>query len=224
MTIAAKDGFTQMIDDSNAFFTELARNNTKDWFSPRKEHYTANIKKPAELFAEILAEDFSQISAAAHMPKLFHIYRDVRFSKDKTPLKAHLHILWSQSSDAPFAPAFFFGSDPSGISVGTGIMGLQGEALTRFRAFVDNWGDPLDEAIAASNLTPSEWGPPALKKVPKPYDHDHPHAAHLKRKSLIISGPLDPDWRSHKAGLTGAVKDAFRKAQAFRTLLDERLG
>ncbi len=69
MTIAAKDGFTQMIDDSNAFFTELARNNTKDWFSPRKEHYTANIKKPAELFAEILAEDFSQISAAAHMPK-----------------------------------------------------------------------------------------------------------------------------------------------------------
>jgi len=218
------DGFTQMIDDSNAFFTELAANNTKDWFAPRKDHYTANIKKPAALFAEILAEDFSQISAAAHTPKLFRIYRDVRFSKDKTPLNAHLHILWSQNSDAPFAPAFFFGSDPSGITVGTGVMGLQGEALTRYRAFVDNWGDRLDEAIAASGLAPSDWGPPALKKVPKPYDHDHPHAVHLKRKSLIISGPLDPGWRTHKAGLTGAVKDAFRKTQGFRTLLAERLG
>jgi len=60
-TAQMTDGFTQMIDDSNAFFTELAANNTKDWFTPRKDHYTANIKKPADLFAEILAEDFSQI-------------------------------------------------------------------------------------------------------------------------------------------------------------------
>ena len=34
------DGFTQMIDDANAFFVELAQNNTKDWFNPRKEHST----------------------------------------------------------------------------------------------------------------------------------------------------------------------------------------
>lgn len=217
------DGFTQMIDDSNAFFAELARNNTKDWFAPRKDHYTANIKKPAELFSEILAEDFTQISRIGHTPKLFRIYRDVRFSKDKTPLNAHLHILWSQTSDAPFAPAFFFGSDPHGITVGTGVMGLQGEALTRYRAFIDNWGDQLDEAIEASGLAPSNWGPAPLKRVPSPYDKDHPHAEHLKRKSLIVSGLLDAGWRTHKSGLTGAVKDAFRKADGFRNLLAERL-
>ncbi len=217
------DGFTQMIDDSNVFFAELTQNNTKDWFNPRKDHYTANIKKPAELFAQILAEDFTQISGIGHTPKLFRIYRDVRFSKDKTPLNAHLHILWSQNSDAPFAPAFFVGSDPAGITIGTGVMGLQGAALTRYRAFIDNWGDQLDEVVEATGLTPSDWGPAPLKRVPAPYDKDHPHAEHLKRKSLIINGPLDPSWRSHKFGLTGAVKDAFRKAQGFRDLLAERL-
>lgn len=43
----SEDGFTQMIDDSVAFFSELTANNSKDWFNPRKDHYNERIKKPA---------------------------------------------------------------------------------------------------------------------------------------------------------------------------------
>ena len=218
------DGFTQMIDDSNAFFAELARNNTKDWFAPRKDHYTLNIKKPAELFAQILSEDFSRISGTGHTPKLFRIYRDVRFSKDKTPLNAHLHILWSQTRNSPFAPAFFFGSDPSGIQLATGVPAFGGTDLTRYRGFVDAFGDALAQVMADADLTISDWGPDPLKRVPSPYPQDHPHADLLKRKGLVLRVPLDPAWRDRPDGLPGAVTDAFRRAGPFRAVLAEGLG
>ncbi|MGJ8618330.1 MAG: DUF2461 domain-containing protein, partial [Sulfitobacter sp.] len=190
------DGFTQLIDDSNAFFAELRNNNSKDWFNPRKDHYNENIKKPAEFLGEVLAEDFSRISGQTYVSKLFRIYRDVRFSKDKTPLNAHLHMIWKQPGDNPFAPAFFFGSEPGDMTVGFGVMGLKGPTLTRFRAFVDQWGDQLVEAIAQTGMEWSDWGGAPLKRVPKPFDADHPHAEILKKKSIIIHAKMDESWRS----------------------------
>lgn len=216
------DGFTQMIDDSNAFFAELKQNNTKDWFNPRKEQYNNNIKKPAELFAQILGEDFSQISGINHKPKVFRIYRDVRFSKDKTPLNAHLHMMWS-TGDVPFTPVFYFGSEPGSMVVGTGVVGLKGADLAKFRAMIDVDGDALVEAIASAGMETGHWGPPALKRVPAPYDQHHPHAELLRRKGLSIHCDVEDEWRDHKGGLTGAVKDHFRKAQAFRDVLAENL-
>lgn len=137
----------QMIDDSNAFFAELMQNKSKEWFTPRKDHYTANIKKPAEFLADLLADDLSRLTGQPHKPKLFRIYRDVRFSKDKTPLNAHLHMIWTPVTDNPFAPVFFFGSEPGDMTVGFGLRGMKGAALTRFRAFVDHWSDDLTGAL-----------------------------------------------------------------------------
>lgn len=217
------DGFTQMIDDSNAFFAELAQNNSKEWFNPRKDHYNANIKKPAEFFADLLADDFSRIAGMAHKPKLFRIYRDVRFSKDKTPLNAHLHMLWSPVTENPFAPAFFFASSPTELSVAFGVPFLKGDPLTRFRAFVDAWGDQLMEAVEETGMTWSNWGGEPLKRVPKPYAADHPHGEILKKKGLLLGAPLGQDWRAADGGLIKAVRDAFEAAGPVRNLLNEKL-
>lgn len=217
------DGFTQLIDISNAFFAELSNNNSKDWFNPRKDHYNENIKKPAEFLGEVLAEDFSRISGQTYVPKLFRIYRDVRFSKDKTPLNAHLHMIWKQPGDQPFAPAFFFGSEPGDMTVGFGVMGLKGAALTRFRAFVDHWGDQLIDAIGQSGMDWSDWGDAPLKRVPAPYDGDHPHADILKRKSLIISTKMDEAWRVHDGGLVKAIRTQFEKTLPLAKLLGDKL-
>lgn len=217
------DGFAQLIDDANAFFVALAQNNTKDWFNPRKDHYTTNIKKPAEFLGEVLAEDFSRIAETSYQPKLFRIYRDVRFSKDKTPLNAHLHMIWRQSGDAPFAPAFFFGSKPSEMTTGFGIMGLKGPSLARFRAFVDSNGDELEAAIIASGMTWSDWGAPSLKRVPAPYPKDHPQAEILKRKSLILNTRMDESWRSAKGGLVGALRAQFDRTMPLQKLLRAEL-
>ncbi len=217
------DGFTRMIDDSTAFFTELARNNTKEWFSPRKEHYTDNIKKPAEFFADVLAEEFSRITGQAHKPKVFRIYRDVRFSKDKTPLNAHLHIMWSPVTENPFAPVYFFACEPGYLGVGFGIPSLKGEALTRFRAFVDHWGDLLVDAINGSGMAFSQWGAEPLKRVPKPYAQDHPQGDLLRKKGMILAAHLGQDWRTAEGGLVKAVREQFEATAPVRKLLNEKL-
>ncbi|MFC6585074.1 DUF2461 domain-containing protein [Sulfitobacter aestuariivivens] len=196
----AQDGFTQLIDDSNAFFAQLKQNNTKDWFNPRKDHYNANIKKPAEFLADLLAEDFSRIAGTTFQPKLFRIYRDVRFSKDKTPLNAHLHMMWRQPGDNPFAPVFFFGSEPGIMTAGFGIMGLKGETLARFRAFIDRHGSDLEEAVRRTEMDWSDWGPPPLKRVPAPYDTAHPRAELLKKKGMTISTRMEDSWRDENGG------------------------
>jgi len=219
-----QDGFTQLIDDSNAFFAELKPNNTKDWFAPRKEHFTAKIKKPAEFLGEVLAEDFSRMTRQSYQPKLFRIYRDVRFSKDKTPLNAHLHMIWRPPGENPFAPAFFFGSEPGQMTVGFGVMGLKGPSLARFRGFVDHWGDQLVSAIKDSGMEWSDWGAPPLKRVPAPYDKDHRHGDLLRKKSMIVSAEMTQDWRSTEGGLVAAIRGHFERTLPLANLLKEHLG
>lgn len=79
------DGFAEMIAQANGFFTQLRENNTREFFEAHKATYNSEIKKPAELLADLLAEDLARTTGQAHKPKLFRIHRDVRFSKDKTP-------------------------------------------------------------------------------------------------------------------------------------------
>lgn len=213
------DGFTQLIDDAITFFSELQHNNSRDWFNPRKDHYNEKIKKPAEFLATLLADDFSTETGLAHKPKVFRIYRDVRFSKDKSPLNTHLHIFWNPGEQR-FAPAFFFAADPSGVSVGAGIMGLKGDDLNRYRAFVDKWGDHLHEAIEASGMSPSDYGDAPLKRVPSPYPQDHPHAELLKQKKIVLGRPIE-NWRGD--GIYKSVRSAFTDLAPLRSVLAKHL-
>lgn len=201
------DGFETMVDEALTFFTKLEKNNSKEWFEPHKAHYKEAIAGPAVFFADLIAEDLARLTGKAHSPKVFRIYRDVRFSKDKTPLNAHLHLMWSPANQDALAPSWFWGLAPSYFILGMGVMGLKGDALTRYRAFVDKCGDGLQDALddAAQSVGAglSDWGPEPLKKVPKPYDADHPHGALLKRKALAVSAPLGDDWRD--AGVVKAT-------------------
>lgn len=200
------DGFEALVDTSIAFFSELRDNNSKDWFAPRKEAYKRDIQKPAELLGELIAEDLSRLTGHAHKPKLFRIYRDVRFSKDKTPLNAHLHLMWSATQQSDLSPAFFFGLSPDYFLMGGGIMGMKGPALAQFRAHIDAQGDALQNALeraAKLGVSISDWGPEPLKRVPKPFAQDHPHGALLKRKALAVHAPIDQNWR--EVGLVKAI-------------------
>lgn len=191
------DGFAELLDRSNTFFRALARNNTRDWFEPRRAEYTNEIKKPAELLGDIMAEELARLTGARFKPKLFRIHRDVRFSKDKTPYNAHLHLMWS--GDDPAAPSWFFGSSPDYCTLFTGLPGLSGAALTRFRAMIDRGGDALKVAMAKAETDVgaclSDFGAAPLKRVPRPFDADHPHGDLLRRKSLILGAPPAGDWR-----------------------------
>jgi uncharacterized protein (TIGR02453 family) len=218
------DGFRDLIDRSNVFFAQLAANNTKEWFEPHKETYTTQIKKPAAFLGELLAEDLSRATGVSHKAKLFRIHRDVRFSKDKTPFNTHLHLSWSQPREGK--PAWFFGSSTTYLIFGMGITGFDSAALTRYRAFVDSHGDDLSDAIETAQASVgaeiSDWGPAPLKRVPKPYDSDHPHAELLKRKSLTVTAPFPTQWRD--TGLLPNVAALCSALMPIWSLLNEDLG
>ena len=155
-----------MVEAGQAFFADLARNNRKGWFEPRKDHHRDAIRKPGEFFAELVAEDLSRLTGRPHTGKVFRIHRDVRFSKDKSPYKPYQHTLWSQADADPLAPAWFFGLEPDRLYAGMGVLGMQGETLKRYRAFVDSWGGLLEDALSgADGWALSDFGD-MLKRVP----------------------------------------------------------
>lgn len=195
------DGFTEMVRQAVGFFERLRENNTRDFFEAHKAFYTAEIRKPAELMADLFAEDLARATGKPHGPKIFRIHRDLRFSKDKTPYNAHLHVLWSRPGDAA-TPAWFFGASPDYLTLGMGIMGLEKETLARYRRMIDEDGGALAAAMAEAGrggVTLSDWGPEPLKRVPRPHDAEHPHAEWLKRKAFVVHAPLPGDWEG--AGL-----------------------
>ena len=211
------DGFEAMVDEALAFFRLLARNNSKEWFDPRKAHYKDAIAGPAAFFADLMAEDLARLTGVAHSPKVYRIYRDVRFSKDKTPLNTHLHLMWTPAEQGPLTPSWFWGLSPDYFVLGLGVMGLQGEALNRYRAFVDRHGDAVQSALGHAEQHAgaeiSGWGPEPLKRVPKPYDPAHPHSDLLKRKALAVTAPMGESWRE-----TGVLKTTLARADAFLPL------
>jgi uncharacterized protein (DUF2461 family) len=99
--------------------------------------YRDEIKKPAELDGRPFRRRPRPATGKPHVPKVFRIHRDVRFSKDKTPYNTHLHLLWSRRRGGE-RPAWFFGASPDYLTFGMGVMGLEKDTLTRFRQMIDD--------------------------------------------------------------------------------------
>ncbi len=173
----------------------------KAFFEPQKEFYNNEIKRPAEEFGDDIARSLGQLTGRDHKSKLFRIYRDVRISKDKTPYNTHLHLLWSATDTG--APSWFFGAAPDYIVLGMGVMGMDGAALDAYRAFIDREGAELQSEMETAGAQISDWGPAPLKRVPKPYEQDHPQADMLRRKALAVTCDLKPDWR--ETGIVAAI-------------------
>lgn len=216
------DGFADLITQANAFFTQLRADNTREFYEAHKATYNSEIRKPAELLADLFAEDLARATGKPHKPKLFRIHRDVRFSKDKTPYNTHLHLLWSRPGDAP-TPAFFFGASPDYTVLGMGAIHLEGDSLSAYRSMVDRRGDILTDAMAhaeaATGARLSDWGPPPLKRVPKPFDADHPQGDLLRQKSFALSADLPSGWQ--EVGLLKTLNRMLPALLPTWRLLDE---
>ena len=192
----ASDPFHALVADARAFLSDLAQNNTRDWFAAHKHDYDGRLKTPATLLMEQVAAKMARDGGPALRPKLFRPHRDVRFSRDKTPYHTHLHMLWSAGKPGPNQPGFFFGVSPEYVTLGGGLMGFDKPALDAWRKSVDG---PDGETLAAMIATLGQRGysprEPELKRVPAPYPADHPHAELLRRKSLTVWREIpENDW------------------------------
>ncbi len=190
----AKPYFTKALFD---FLKDLAANNNRDWFQANKERYEESLKQPALRF---VADFGPQVRAVSpHIvcdPRptggaLFRIYRDVRFSKDKSPYKTHcaLQFRHEAGKDA-HAPGLYLHLEPGNCGAAAGLWRPPTEQLRLIREAVAGnhakWRKINDAPALAGMRRFSE----SLQRVPAGYPKDHPAAEELKWKDWGLWVPL----------------------------------
>jgi uncharacterized protein (TIGR02453 family) len=176
-----------LINDAQAFYPQLAKNNTRDWWADHRRTYDDRLEPGALALLDDLVAPLYALAGAPIKPKLFRPHRDVRFSKDKTPYNTHLHMMWQVQSSAPQNPIFFFGIGTDYISAGAGLMGFEKPMLTNWRDMFDLDTDRMLGIFAGLEDAGFSFREPALKRVPPPYEKDHPVATFLRMKGIVAS-------------------------------------
>jgi uncharacterized protein (TIGR02453 family) len=168
--------FTGFPNEAVEFLAKLEANNNREWFKANKKVYDEAVHEPMELLLVALDERYGSGNS-----KVFRIYRDVRFSKDKTPYKTF--------QAAHFA-AGYLSLSPEGLYMGTGAYMMDGPMLNRYRAAVADDGTGAAFVKLAAALRKKgyviEGHGDALKTVPRGYDKDHRRAELLKEKSVLV--------------------------------------
>ncbi|MFT5133608.1 MAG: hypothetical protein ACI9SC_002081 [Gammaproteobacteria bacterium] len=176
------------------FFRALAKNNNRDWFNEHKAEYKAVIVEPLCTFITAIAPRLNTISKhfnADPRPNggsMFRIYRDIRFSKDKTPYKLHAACQFRHlvGKDA-HAPGFYVNISPDEVIFGGGIWMPPNPVLNKIRdTIVENPNEW--QRIKTNKAIQQKCGGirgDGLVRPPKGFDVNHPHLEDLKRKSFF---------------------------------------
>ncbi|CUH67643.1 hypothetical protein TG4357_03123 [Thalassovita gelatinovora] len=185
--------FATLVSDARAFLGELKANNSRDWFTAHKDRYDRDLKAPSLALLDVVAADLQRQTGKPVETKLFRPQRDIRFSKDKTPYKTHLHMMWTVG-DGLGKTAFFFGIEPDRTLLGGGAMGFDKDRLAAFRKRAEGpKGADLMRLMTEMQAHGIRFSDPELKRVPQPYPADHPRGDLLRRKSFTFWKALSDD-------------------------------
>lgn len=168
-----------------SFFTDLQQNNNRDWFMEHKPTFKA-LEAQVKAFGEQLKDQLNQHDHIDRF-KLFRIYRDVRFSKDKTPYKTHFGLTWHRTKPL-YRGGYYLHLSPKNNFLACGFWDPNPADLKRIRQEIDMDGEEY-LSILNNKTFKSVWGElqgEAVKIAPKGYAKDHPHIDLLRFKQHIF--------------------------------------
>lgn len=207
-----------MLQKSSAdFLRRLDKNNNKAWFDEHRREYEA-AKSDFEQFIESVLRGAEalvpELAGRKAKDAIFRIYKDVRFSKDKTPYKNNMGAGFGKYEKKKMnAAGYYIHFQPGANFVGGGIWMPDGPALKAIRQEIDyNWAEfqkiigkasfkkmfgDLDESMK-------------LKTLPKGYDADNPAIEYLKLKSFTVGRQLE-DKDLHEKNAVKLVLDSIKE-------------
>jgi len=181
------------------FFRALARHNNRDWFQPRKAIFEEQVKRPMRGLVEALnggMKSFAPEYATDPDKAIYRIYRDTRFSKDKSPYKDHIAASFSRGGGCPQkAGGYYLHVSHKEVAVGGGVYMPEPEVLLAIREHIARNHLKLRKILAAPALRRSlgELHGEQLARVPKGFPAEHPAADLLRFKSFILYVNLAPE-------------------------------
>jgi uncharacterized protein (TIGR02453 family) len=217
------NAFSGFEPDAVQFLADLATNNNRDWFQPRKGEYERLLKRPLEQLCDALAERFAARgiplrSDPARSP--MRIYRDIRFSTDKSPYKTNIAASFPWGTGEERGPGGYFHFQPGEMYVGGGMWHPESSRLASWRAAVLNETDRVRGALNDPGFV-SEFGTvdgQRLKRVPPGFPTDHPEAELLKLKDITFGRELT-QAEALSPDLPDVLCSAFAAAMPVMTLL-----
>lgn len=214
-----------------AFLDELEANNNRDWFGENKGRYEAQVLDPALRFIQAMQNPLHRI--APHFlaqptrigGSLMRVYRDTRFSRNKSPYKTNIgiHFRHEQARDV-HAPGYYVHIDPGQVFLGVGMWRPDSEPLRRIRERIAARPADWTRAVSAKSFCRHfVLGGESLSRPPRGFDRDHELIDDIKRKSFIAIENLDLDECLGK-GFQRKVETTFAAAEPFMRFLCKAVG
>ena len=210
--------------ESFAFLADLEANNDKSWFDANRARYEAYWKEAALDFIAGVSPDLAGLDPPLLAePKLNRslrrINRDVRFSKDKSPYNARLHMIFWTGGHPNRSPGLHVVLTPGGVGYGAGQFGLEPQALKALRERIAGAdGDGLIAGLEAAEKVRCEIGEPDLARLPKGFEAEGRRAELLRYKAIVARTYDHSDPSSSVIG-AGAKDWLLGKAEALMPLL-----
>ncbi|MCB1760865.1 MAG: DUF2461 domain-containing protein [Gammaproteobacteria bacterium] len=218
--------FSGFPESTIRFLKTLKSNNEREWFNAHKADYEALVREPALAFIEAMADPLRKQSPHFHAlakkvgGSLMRVYRDTRFSNDKTPYKSNIGIQFRHELGKDVhAPGFYLHIEPGSCFIGAGIWHPEGKVLSRIRDFMlDNpaaWKRALAHRPFKANFVLEG---DSLKRPPRGYPREHELMLDLMRKDFIACRPF-AEREINDQGFVRLVADAFRQTDPFMRYL-----
>ncbi|KIQ18823.1 hypothetical protein RT99_17555 [Flavobacterium sp. MEB061] len=185
--------------ESLQFLDDLKKNNNRDWFQDQKKRYEIFKKDYHQLVSDFL-DVMKPLDPSLELLEVknctFRINRDIRFSKDKSPYKAHLGVWMSSGAKGANRSGYYVHIEKGASFIAGGFYSPESEDLKKVRKEIAFFHDDLEAILADKNFK-KEFGSldisenNSLKSMPRGYEKDHPAIEFLKLKSFTATQKYD---------------------------------
>jgi len=208
------------------FLRSLQRNNNREWFQEHKGIYEEYVHTPMTNLITSLADDFKDFAPemlAAPKVSAYRIYRDTRFSKDKSPYKTHVAAIFPRSGLGKHEGAsLYLHISPSEVFIGGGLYLPETENLNGVRQAIADNPDGFFDIIRNRKFRGmfGDIGGECLSRVPRGFSAEHPAAEYLKHRQFL-AGRRMPSTEATAGTLYRTIVETFRVIYPFIRFLNE---
>jgi uncharacterized protein (TIGR02453 family) len=195
------------------FFSKLAKNNNRKWFECRKTEFKA-LESEVKIFVKEI-ESALQEHDKIEKAKIFRIYRDIRFSKNKSPYKTHFGMAFHREKP-PLRGGYYIHLEPNNSFLGVGFWGPSAADLFRIRKELEVDAAELREIMADPTFK-SYWGTlqgDEVKTAPKGFNKEHPNIDLIKKKQYTFHHRLS-DQQVFDHNFSELIDDHFQNIRPY---------